>query len=664
MDQVPCSHAVQYNGLCAICGQDVYVLLGGSHTEEGSRANINMSHNVHGLMVNRTEAERLEQENAARLLETRRLSLIVDLDQTIIHAACDPTVGEWMNDKNNTNHPATKDIKQFVLPGSPLVYYIKLRPKLQEFLKEVTKQYELHIYTMGTRNYAEAVANKIDPDKTIFRERILSRDESGSLTQKNIQRLFPCDTSMVVVMDDRSDVWNWSPNLIKVKPYDFFVGIGDINSVFLPKREPIPKSEAPNNQAQPTAAVNNGNESTDEPEELDQVDAETLAKQQREQDAMVEQQQQARPLLQKQNEMSQSQNQPLLVDNDEELDKILEILKEVHYKFYEEYDKAMKLTPNARVMPDVTTLLPNMKADVLKGTVLLFSSVIPLGQDPQQSDIWRLAVSFGAQCTPELTGRVTHVVAGKAGTQKVNAARKHANINIVRVEWLLDSTSKWERLDESQYLLPELSNASNTGDRGSVDEDEIDDPESTPLELDDDAFLNRDSRVHRLSVSEEEVFEHYKDVDWNEADQEVDEVLALESGTDFDDEEEHDDEDYDEDDASGQSSSDNKKRNRSARSSDAELDDSSEDDTNSLDTKSRLAKRKRASRKRKSGLSKQVNLNTDSTNEDDSPARRRQLAKSANSSIASTPQRQDNDVEANDSDFLDDLAGELDDEIE
>jgi TFIIF-interacting CTD phosphatase-like protein len=33
---------------------------------------------------------------------------------------------------------------------------------------------------MGTRNYAEAVAREIDPDRTIFRERILSRDESGS----------------------------------------------------------------------------------------------------------------------------------------------------------------------------------------------------------------------------------------------------------------------------------------------------------------------------------------------------------------------------------------------------------------------------------------------------------------------------------------------------
>jgi len=25
MDQEPCSHAVQYNGLCAICGQEMYM---------------------------------------------------------------------------------------------------------------------------------------------------------------------------------------------------------------------------------------------------------------------------------------------------------------------------------------------------------------------------------------------------------------------------------------------------------------------------------------------------------------------------------------------------------------------------------------------------------------------------------------------------------------
>lgn len=32
------------------------------------------------------------------MLASRRLTLIVDLDQTIIHTTVDPTVGEWMNE--------------------------------------------------------------------------------------------------------------------------------------------------------------------------------------------------------------------------------------------------------------------------------------------------------------------------------------------------------------------------------------------------------------------------------------------------------------------------------------------------------------------------------------------------------------------------------------
>jgi FCP1-like phosphatase family protein len=76
----------------------------------------------------------------------------------------------------------------------------------------------MHVYTMGTRAYAEQVCALIDPTGKVFGGRLLSRDESGSLTQKSLQRLFPCDTSMVVIIDDRADVWEWSPNLIKVVP--------------------------------------------------------------------------------------------------------------------------------------------------------------------------------------------------------------------------------------------------------------------------------------------------------------------------------------------------------------------------------------------------------------------------------------------------------------
>lgn len=94
----------------------------------------------------------------------------------------------------------------------------------------MSRLYEMHIYTMGTRAYADAVANVIDPTHCLFQDRILSRDENGSMTKKRLERLFPSDQTKVVVLDDRADVWDWSPNLIQIKPYEYFAGIGDINA--------------------------------------------------------------------------------------------------------------------------------------------------------------------------------------------------------------------------------------------------------------------------------------------------------------------------------------------------------------------------------------------------------------------------------------------------
>lgn len=202
-----------------------------------------MVHNNTSLVVSENEAARVDDEAKRRLLAAEKLILVVDLDQTIIHATVDPTVADWQKDDTNPNHEAVKEVRSFLLKdegigrgGSGCWYYIKLRPGLKQFLDAVSEIYELHIYTMGTRQYAKNIADIIDPDRKIFGDRILSRDESGSMTAKNLQRLFPVDTKMVVIIDDRGDVWKWSPNLIKVTPYDFFVGIGDINSSFLPKK--------------------------------------------------------------------------------------------------------------------------------------------------------------------------------------------------------------------------------------------------------------------------------------------------------------------------------------------------------------------------------------------------------------------------------------------
>jgi RNA polymerase II subunit A-like phosphatase len=110
------------------------------------------------------------------------------------------------------------------------------RPGLVEFLNDLSTRFEMHVYTMGTRAYAMEVCAAIDPDGAIFAGRILSRDESGSkwlyihsmlftsdlfigMTHKNIERLFPVDQSMVVIIDDRADVWDTHQNnLVKVIP--------------------------------------------------------------------------------------------------------------------------------------------------------------------------------------------------------------------------------------------------------------------------------------------------------------------------------------------------------------------------------------------------------------------------------------------------------------
>ncbi|KAH9470144.1 hypothetical protein Pst134EA_007410 [Puccinia striiformis f. sp. tritici] len=246
----PCTHAVQWHGQCAICGSDLTI---GDYTgiSETSRASIPMSHGPSTLTVSVNEAERLENETRNRLLKAEKLSLIVDLDQTIVHATVDPTVGEWMVDPSNPNWKALQNVSKFQLNDGPsstatnqeggggCYYYLKQRPGLTEFLNSLSEKYEMHVYTMGTRAYAEAVCKIIDPTNQIFGNRILSRDESGSMTQKSITRLFPVDTSMVVIIDDRGDVWEYSPNLVAVVPYNFFVGIGDINGAFLPPTQPL-----------------------------------------------------------------------------------------------------------------------------------------------------------------------------------------------------------------------------------------------------------------------------------------------------------------------------------------------------------------------------------------------------------------------------------------
>lgn len=402
----PCKHEVQYGGICANCGKDMTVIQYNQTTSNAQRATINTVHGHTALLVSEEEATRADDEAKRRLLDSRKLSLVVDLDQTVIQATVDPTIAEWQQDDSSPNHDAVKDVRKFQLVdegpgGRGTWYYIKLRPGLHEFLQTISKHYEMHIYTMATRAYADQIANLIDPDHKLFASRILSRDESGSMNAKDLKRLFPMDTKMVVIIDDRGDVWKWSQNLVKVSPYDFFVGIGDINSSFLPKRPELEKAPAKpkklyiSGSSEPAASETKGDDEervkadkvsaappaivhiNGEASAVDRMvsmagdqDEDALKEKTKEQDETIAEQLADRPLLQKQKLLEAAEEEAkaspaveaavellsengerkevhempkyrhnLLQDDDTELEFLGQALLNIHNAYFDEYEK-------------------------------------------------------------------------------------------------------------------------------------------------------------------------------------------------------------------------------------------------------------------------------------------------------------------------------------
>ncbi|KAF4431317.1 RNA polymerase II subunit A C-terminal domain phosphatase [Colletotrichum fructicola] len=411
-----------------------------------------------------------------------------------------------MEDPTNPNYNAVKDVKKFQLNDegprgvvtSGCWYYIKMRPGLKEFLEKISELYELHVYTMGTRAYAMNIAQIVDPDRKLFGNRVISRDENGSMISKSLQRLFPVNTNMVVIIDDRADVWPRNrPNLIKVVPYDFFRGIGDINSSFLPKRQDIlPAPADPEVKPTPIAPVpevkTNGKVSAiDELVSMSSGEDKALqAAQTEQQEKSLEQQIKDRPLLHMQEQLDKESEEKekatqetedgehimivqhrsqVLRDDDAELIYLQQHLTRLHERFYKEYDEKRAAAPqqstppkkkgeetvDLAAVPDVGYVLDTMKASTLEGTTIVLSGLVPLGVDVLQSEIGIQAMSFGAQIQTKVSPKVTHLVisTSRPRTQKVRQAARISSIKIVSQNWLSDCLSQWHRLDETPYLV-------------------------------------------------------------------------------------------------------------------------------------------------------------------------------------------------------------------
>lgn len=256
-----CPHSVVFRGICALCGSDVDVVHFAEETPATNRNSgnvISVGYDEKFLTVSRHVAKSVSASTAEILLRHRKLALVLDLDHTLVHATADLRAMSMLVHSPKTDDVNLKSVVSFslpdrqsqqpslatglkfplIIPGSPSMH-LKLRPNLKTFLERVSSIFQLHIYTMGSRPYADQVARIIDPDNCLFHGRVTSREDfaEGAWNRKKLERLFPCDDSLAVIVDDREDVWiagnqdnslTFMPNLVRAAPYFFWNGLEEV----------------------------------------------------------------------------------------------------------------------------------------------------------------------------------------------------------------------------------------------------------------------------------------------------------------------------------------------------------------------------------------------------------------------------------------------------
>ncbi|KAF5839217.1 hypothetical protein DUNSADRAFT_1353 [Dunaliella salina] len=176
------------------------------------------------MEVSTGEAARVRQREVARLLNSRRLVLILDLDHTLLHSVRLAEVPPELVTQLEAIQRAESTGQAQLLHCLRLQnLWTKLRPGVFEFLEACRGLFEMHIYTMGDRSYAAQIRALLDPQRRLFSS-VISQNDSTSTAAKNLDVAL-ADDRIVLILDDTEFVWpHHRRNLIQVERYHFFPG--------------------------------------------------------------------------------------------------------------------------------------------------------------------------------------------------------------------------------------------------------------------------------------------------------------------------------------------------------------------------------------------------------------------------------------------------------
>lgn len=177
-----CLHPAFLEGICVVCGESITrqedgddegisnpsqvvpVPLSDSDNSgpKGKTSQVTVSGGV-TMTVSAEESRKMAERDTERLLQQAKLSLVLDLDHTLVHATADPRAQQF-HDKDDVRTLRLPMMEGMANAGNShphahmfMQHFVKLRPHIKTFLQSVQPDYELTVYTAGTRQYAEEI---------------------------------------------------------------------------------------------------------------------------------------------------------------------------------------------------------------------------------------------------------------------------------------------------------------------------------------------------------------------------------------------------------------------------------------------------------------------------------------------------------------------------
>ncbi|KAK4104501.1 hypothetical protein N658DRAFT_513377 [Parathielavia hyrcaniae] len=157
-------------------------------------------------LIPRRQPSYINNKNVELTDVRHQKTLILDLDETLIHSMSKGgrmSTGHMVEVRLNTTYQGVAGQGATLGPQHPILYYVHKRPHCDEFLRRVSKWYNLVVFTASVQEYADPVIDFLEAERKYFSARYYRQHctfRHGAFI-KDLSSVEP-DLSRVMILDN------------------------------------------------------------------------------------------------------------------------------------------------------------------------------------------------------------------------------------------------------------------------------------------------------------------------------------------------------------------------------------------------------------------------------------------------------------------------------